>query len=444
LCFGPFKNQGLLIFAMNQFDHFRERFKLLEKKIQEIDELRQELKDFRENLNLRVKRNEFNTKKIIDEYLTLKKSYIKKIESELADSREDLEDDKVHYEILKVKDNQAFLQILKEKSLGFPWLSSAWSDYVALQYEEIAKGLVEKSHPALKAAEVVRLVKEDRKKTEKEYRISKYLLRYYETLFPWLIDFRGEDLDDLIRQSLESDYDGKDSPDEEDDPAKKWLTAAEYKNLLSVDKYQLALERYWKKRKSPWEIGRDYERYIGYLYEKMGYQVYYQGILKGFDDLGRDLICRKGEHIKIIQCKCWSQSKGWIVRENHINQLFGTTVMYCIDKYGEKRVQMELFHDILRSGNIVACLYTSTILSDTAKQFSNALGIEIHENFPSSNYPSIKCNISQRTGERIYHLPFDQQYDRTIIEEEKNECYVETVAEAEALGFRHAFRWQGQ
>jgi len=47
-----------------------------------------------------------------------------------------------------------------------------------------------------------------------------------------------------------------------------------------------------------------------------------------------------------------------------------------------------------------------------------------------------------RDGSKIYHLPFDQQYDSTIIKY-KNECYVETIAEAEALGFRRAFRWRG-
>jgi hypothetical protein len=52
--------------------------------------------------------------------------------------------------------------------------------------------------------------------------------------------------------------------------------------------------------------------------------------------------------------------------------------------------------------------------------------------------------VSRKDGIKIYHLPFDQQYDRTIIEEERNERYVETVKEAEALGFRRAFRWKGK
>ena len=72
------------------------------------------------------------------------------------------------------------------------------------------------------------------------------------------------------------------------------------------------------------------------------------------------------------------------------------------------------------------------------------LGVKVLENVMLKPYPSIKCNISRKTGEKIYHLPFDQQYDNTVVEEERNECYVQTVKEAEELGFRHAFRWRAE
>ena len=52
--------------------------------------------------------------------------------------------------------------------------------------------------------------------------------------------------------------------------------------------------------------------------------------------------------------------------------------------------------------------------------------------------PLIKCNINN--GNKIYHLPFDQQYHRTIIDETKGEFYAMTVKEAEEKGFRRAFR----
>ena len=57
-----------------------------------------------------------------------------------------------------------------------------------------------------------------------------------------------------------------------------------------------------------------------------------------------------------------------------------------------------------------------------------------------SRLPRIKCNIS-RGGERIYHLPFDQQYDTTVITPNTGELWAQTVAEAETAGFRRAWRW---
>ena len=51
----------------------------------------------------------------------------------------------------------------------------------------------------------------------------------------------------------------------------------------------------------------------------------------------------------------------------------------------------------------------------------------------------IKCNINNKN--KIYHLPFDQQYDRVVIEKDKGELYVKTVKEAEDLGFRRAKKW---
>jgi hypothetical protein len=47
-----------------------------------------------------------------------------------------------------------------------------------------------------------------------------------------------------------------------------------------------------------------------------------------------------------------------------------------------------------------------------------------------------------RDGEKIYHLPFDQQYDRTKIRPGTGEKYAYTVAEAENDGFRRAWKWR--
>ena len=91
--------------------------------------------------------------------------------------------------------------------------------------------------------------------------------------------------------------------------------------------------------------------------------------------------------------------------------------------------------------NIKGILVTTTTLSDTAKLIAKELGIIVRENEDfDKKYPCIKCNINHTTQEKIYHLPFDQQYDRINIEPENGETYVETVKEAEELGFRKALK----
>lgn len=324
------------------------------------------------------------------------------------------------------KDKKAIIQIVKEKSEGFPWLAKAFADYFYLKKLREARYLATKFRPALVSAERVRQAAREKRQTERQLRIVKYLLRYYENLFPWLVDFRGEDLDDLIKQIIERPKKEGEYEIEGYDPVRKWLTKAEYEKLPQAEKFQLALDRYWSKKKTKWEIGRDYERYVGYLYETDGYDVYYQGIVEGLADLGRDVIAMKEREVEVIQCKYWSQHK--TIHEKHICQFKGTVLKYEIENPNKK---------------VLGKFFTSTKLSETAQKFAKALEIDFIEDFPLKPYPSIKCNLSRRNKEKIYHLPFDQQYDRTLIEEERNECYVETVAEAEKLGYRRAFRWRG-
>lgn len=48
----------------------------------------------------------------------------------------------------------------------------------------------------------------------------------------------------------------------------------------------------------------------------------------------------------------------------------------------------------------------------------------------------VKGNISQKTGERIYHLPGQRYYDRTVISPGQGEAWFCTEAEARANGWR--------
>ena len=78
-----------------------------------------------------------------------------------------------------------------------------------------------------------------------------------------------------------------------------------------------------------------------------------------------------------------------------------------------------------------------------AYEIGEHLKIKIKQDFKlNDKYPMIKCNINQRSKEKIYHLPFDQQYDRAKIDMNKGEFYASSVSEAEEAGFRRAKRFK--
>lgn len=198
--------------------------------------------------------------------------------------------------------------------------------------------------------------------------------------------------------------------------------------LTASERNQRALDRYWKAKKSRWQVGRDYERYVGYLYESENYDVAYYGIEKGLEDLGRDVIARKGNRIDVVQCKRWSAER--TIHEKHVFQLFGTVTAFRIDN-----------PDTIVRGRFV----TTTKLSDRARAFAKRLEISFDQEFAfDERYPCIKCNVSMAEGEKIYHLPFDQMYDATVVHRDRGEFYARTIEEAEAAGFRRAFRWRGE
>jgi len=74
--------------------------------------------------------------------------------------------------------------MFKEKSCGFPWLATAYADLFKLREMRIAEELESKERPVPKAAEAVRESSHRRFIAEKLWRILKYKLEYYETLFP--------------------------------------------------------------------------------------------------------------------------------------------------------------------------------------------------------------------------------------------------------------------
>lgn len=374
----------------------------------------------------------------------------------------------------------------------FTKIPTAIADLRALAYDEVVDWLKYKPHPAKNAAEIIGEYKKIYKDAVKDKKIATYKLEALLSIFPKLTEYIEDEnaIEEISR------YVDLNSFNSTRDVAKDYLSNEEWKALSTTERNQLALDRYVEGRKKyGWAIGRDYEMCCSFMYETKGYIIERCGIEKRLEDLGRDIIAiwDKGvslyyteklssakkrldkankakvkstklieikaereaieqekqsaqaeydywmqEHYKkpltlfeenhediveVVQCKYWGKDR--IIREKYIMQLYGTTKAYAI----ENSLKME---------NVVPVLIipSFSVLSETAQKFIEVLKITVVRQ-DLVDYPRIKCNINGE--DKIYHLPFDQQYDTTKIDK-KGEFYAWTVKEAEDKGFRRAMR----
>lgn len=316
----------------------------------------------------------------------------------------------IDYFLQKHYDNEFFRNISEIKT-----------DYILAEFVATEEFFKTKKHPAYKKASDIKELRLKTKTLVNDYNILKYKYELIFTLFPELEGY-FENLSDILDtksytiEELKKDY----------DYVRDYLSKEEYYNLTESERNQLALDRYVERyKKTAWQIGRDYEIMVGQLFEKEGFKVEYFGSEKKLNDLGRDLIAHKNNTTLVIQCKRWSEKRP--IREKHIAQIFGTTNMYGFEIETEAKNKL-----------IKPVMITTTELSETARKFSEKLGVIVRK-VEFKEFPRIKCNISS-SGEKIYHLPFDQQYDRTKINK-IGEFYATTVEEAEEKGFRRAMKY---
>lgn len=195
------------------------------------------------------------------------------------------------------------------------------------------------------------------------------------------------------------------------------------KRFVTSAQTQAELDAWKRKWKKDDEIGREYERYIGYLCESRGYRVTYYGATKGKSDKGRDLLVKESKNAKeiyVVQCKYRGKDKE--IYENTVNQTFGTTEWLARKNPENKYTPV---------------LVTNVPISEDARDCADTVGVKVFEGLPMQDRPLIKCNIS-KSRDKIYHLPFEQGYDAVQIGGKKGCFYAWTAQEAEEKGFRRS------
>lgn len=255
----------------------------------EEDKLEQDRKLYDESKN-----------KLILEQENLRKS-IEKNETEagkLIQLRDEIKKESDSLSLLK----KEIPKIVRETKQHHPELARQISDaqyYLDMRtYEKLLK----KKRPAIRAAEEVKEIASEKKQLLFENKKLQYQIDFYEKMFPWLEEFKSIPSNEAI-EYIKGTY------AYETDAVQKWLSPEEYEKLSSSEKYQLALERWMNRKKEDWDIGIEYERYIGYRLENDGFKVTYLGATLGLKDMGRDLLAKKGDKVLVIQCKRWSKEK---------------------------------------------------------------------------------------------------------------------------------------
>lgn len=146
------------------------------------------------------------------------------------------------------------------------------AEFETSHYKTIAQYLTNKPHPAKKVAVRISTLRKEAQQYLAEKKLLEYKLNYILQLYPNIEDIFDDGFNDENIPELETK--------ETTDRTRLFLSHEEYLSLSSTEKNQLALDRYLQQRKSKWQIGRDYEMYIGYLFEREGYSVQYSGIMK--------------------------------------------------------------------------------------------------------------------------------------------------------------------
>lgn len=182
-----------------------------------------------------------------------------KLKAELEERRNELINLISNYTGLE--DRKAIERLAEEKSQGFPWLSQAYADYFYLQDLKLADYLETKPHTALETANEIRgKIASKRRIAEQLYRVLKYKLEYYERLFPWLVDFGEEGIDDLIRQTVDNMQKGVKDVQEPEDAVVVYTsdgerTAVSKGKLSRQELFQRALDRHRQNQRQNGKLG---------------------------------------------------------------------------------------------------------------------------------------------------------------------------------------------
>ena len=120
------------------------------------------------------------------------------------------------------------------------------------------------------------------------------------------------------------------------------------------------------------EDGKAFEKYVGEIYQKRGYEVDFRGLELGVKDGGIDLIAKRNGQIILIQCKNWKVKNS--IEHNHIKEFYGNCNFY-IDKFLQD-VSRENIKSIMALSNFHCISFSAKII---CKENAKNCNFEVHK-----------------------------------------------------------------
>ena len=192
---------------------------------------------------------------------------------------------------------------------------------------------------------------------------------------------------------------------------------------IRFEKWLIAVEN--ARAENKWKYGRDYERYVGYLFEREGFSVIYNGATLGSSDGGIDLFCFKSGIVYPIQCKRWKNQVG-------VEEIYKFAEAVESFKRNRSAYPIPLIYS-----KVMPLFYTTNGYTSDADRTASSKNITCQvQKFNSiREYPAVKC--TSKSGRKVYYLPFDRDFDSIHVGVYRGGCYKFSVLEAEQAGFHY-------
>lgn len=189
------------------------------------------------------------------------------------------------------------------------------------------------------------------------------------------------------------------------------------------DKWLFAVEN--ARAENKWKYGRDYERYVGYLFEREGFSVIFNGATLGSSDGGIDLFCFKSGIVYPIQCKRWKNQVG-------VEEIYKFAEAVESFKRNRSAYPIPLIYS-----KVMPLFYSTNGYTAEAERTASSKNITCQvQKFNSiREYPAVKCTALN--GRKVYYLPFDRDFDSIRVGVYRGGCYKFSVLEAEQAGYHY-------